>query len=57
MQEVRGASFAESWSPFLGRERATVGVDVDPEQADANIRQLSGFGPLSALRVSLSLRK
>ena len=50
MEEVRGASFAESWSPFLGRERATVGVDVDPERADANIRQLSGFDPLSALR-------
>ena len=32
MEEVRGASFAGSSPPFLGRERAAVGVDVDPER-------------------------
>ena len=30
MEEVRGASFAGSSPPFLDRERAAVGVDVDP---------------------------
>ena len=35
MEEVRGASFAGSSPPLLGRERAagcTVDVDVDPER-------------------------
>ena len=32
MEEVRSASFAGSPPPFLGRERAAVGVDVDPER-------------------------
>ena len=30
MEEMRGASFDRSSPPFLGRERAAVGVDVDP---------------------------
>ena len=30
-EETRGARFAGSSPPFLGRERAAVGVDVDPE--------------------------
>ena len=29
---MRGACFAGSASPFLGRERAAVDVDVDPER-------------------------
>ena len=32
MEDVRGASFDGSSPPFLGRERAAVGVDVDPER-------------------------
>ena len=32
MEEMRGASFAGNSPPFLGRERAAVGVDVDPER-------------------------
>ena len=32
MKEARGASFAGSSPPCLGRERAAVGVDVDPER-------------------------
>ena len=32
MEEMRGASFARSSPPFLGRKRAAVGVDVDPER-------------------------
>ena len=32
MKEVRGASFAGSSPPFLGRERATVNAGVDPER-------------------------
>ena len=31
-EEMRGARFAGSSPPFLGRERAAVGVDVDPER-------------------------
>ena len=31
MKEVRGAVFAGSSPPFLGRERAAVDVDVGPE--------------------------
>ena len=31
MKEVRGAVFAGSLPPFLGRERAAVDVDVGPE--------------------------
>ena len=31
-KEVRGASFAGSAPSSLGRERAAVGVDVDPER-------------------------
>ena len=32
MKEVRGAVFAGSSPPFLGRERAAVDVDVGPER-------------------------
>ena len=32
MKEVRGAVFAGSSPPFLGRERAAVNVDVGPER-------------------------
>ena len=32
MEDVRGVSFDGSSPPFLGRERAAVGVDVDPER-------------------------
>ena len=32
MKNVGGASFAGSSSPFLGRERAAVDVDVVPER-------------------------
>ena len=32
MEDVRGTSFAGSSPPFLDRERAAVGVDVDPER-------------------------
>ena len=32
MEEMRGASFAGSSPPFLGREWAAVGVDVGPER-------------------------
>ena len=32
MEEVRGASFAGSSPPFLGRERTAVDVDVGPER-------------------------
>ena len=32
MEEMRGAGFAKSTPPFLGRERAAVGVDVGPER-------------------------
>ena len=32
MKEVRGAVFAGSSPPFLGRERAAVHVDVGPER-------------------------
>ena len=32
MEDVTGASFAGSSPPFLGRERAAVGVDVGPER-------------------------
>ena len=32
MVEWRGASFAGSSPPFLGRERAAVDVDVGPER-------------------------
>ena len=32
MEEMRGASFAGSSPPFLGRERAAVDVDVGPER-------------------------
>ena len=32
MEEMRGAGFAGSSPPFLGRERAAVCVDVDPER-------------------------
>ena len=31
MKDVRGAVLAGSTPPFLGRERAAVDVDVDPE--------------------------
>ena len=32
MKNVRGTGFAGSASPFLGRERAAVDVDVGPER-------------------------
>ena len=32
MKDVRGTGFAGSASPFLGRERAAVDVDVGPER-------------------------
>ena len=32
MEEMRGASFAGSSPPFLGRERTAVDVDVRPER-------------------------
>ena len=32
MEEMRGASFAGSSPPFLGRERTAVDVDVCPER-------------------------
>ena len=32
VEEMRGACFAGSSPPFLGRERAAVGVDVDSER-------------------------
>ena len=32
MEAMRGASFAGSSPPSLGREQATVGVDVDAER-------------------------
>ena len=32
MEEMRGAGFAGSSPPFLGRERAAVDVDVGPER-------------------------
>ena len=32
MKEVRGAVFAGSSPPFLGRERAAANVDVGPER-------------------------
>ena len=32
MEEMMGVSFAGSSPPFLGRERAAVGVDVGPER-------------------------
>ena len=32
MKDVGGAGFAGSSPPFLGRERAAVGVDVGPER-------------------------
>ena len=32
MEEMMGVSFAGSSPPFLGRERAAVGVGVDPER-------------------------
>ena len=31
MEEMRGTGFAGSVSPFLGRERAAIDVDVDSE--------------------------
>ena len=31
VEEMRGAGFAGSWPPFIGRERAAVDVDVGPE--------------------------
>ena len=32
IEEMRGASFAASSRPFLGRERTAVDVDVSPER-------------------------
>ena len=32
MEEMRGASFAVSSPPFLGRERTAVDVDVGPQR-------------------------
>ena len=32
MEEMRGTGFAGSVSPFLGRERAAIDVDVDSEK-------------------------
>ena len=39
MEEMRGASFAGSSPPFLGRERAAVGVDVDPERRSSRYHE------------------
>ena len=56
---MRGASFAGSWSPFLGRERATVGVDVDPErrrltQTFVNFRASARFQLCASLSLCAS---
>ena len=32
MEEMRGAGFAGSSPPFLGRERTAIDVDVDPNR-------------------------
>ena len=39
MEDVRGTSFAGSSPPFLDRERAAVGVDVDPERPSPRYHQ------------------
>ena len=41
MEEMRGASFAGSSPPFLGRERAAVGVDVGPERRSPRYQMMS----------------
>ena len=37
MKEVRGAVFAGSSPPFLGRERAAVDCDVGPERGNDDV--------------------
>ena len=46
MKEVRGAVFAGSSPPFLGRERAAVDVDVGPERRDTPQPSLPRLIPL-----------
>ena len=41
MKDVRGAGFAGSSPPFLGRERAAVGVDVGPERRSPRYQMMS----------------
>ena len=41
MKDVRGAVLAGSTTPFLGRERAAVDVDVGPERRSPRYHETS----------------
>ena len=41
MEEMRGAGFAGSASPFLGREWAAINVDVGPERRSPRYHETS----------------
>ena len=41
MKEMRGAGFVGSASPFLGRERAAIDVDVGPERRSPRYHETS----------------